>query len=166
VRHFGALVPAAEALESSHPQAAAILYRALIDDILTRARSPAYGYAARYLARLDALADQMGSSPDLPDHETVLGQAEGGARTQDGVLEPREPLVSELSGNRPEQSQIGVDCAAHPSIAVGMRSAACARPPLPPRWLGADRGVAAVTALRLSLTAGNTPWQHAPAPQL
>jgi hypothetical protein len=63
-------VPAAEALESGHPAAAAVLYRALVDDILTRARSPAYGHAARYLARLDALADQMGSTPGLPDHET------------------------------------------------------------------------------------------------
>ncbi len=58
-RHYGVLVPAAEALEEKHPAAATVLYRALIDDILARARSPAYGHAARYLARLDALADRL-----------------------------------------------------------------------------------------------------------
>src|SRR4051812_35607566 len=40
-RHYGALAPAAEALEENHPAAATVLYRALIDDILARARSPA-----------------------------------------------------------------------------------------------------------------------------
>lgn len=53
-RHYGALVPAAESLEHDHPVAATVLYRALIDDILARDRSPAYGHAARYLAKLDA----------------------------------------------------------------------------------------------------------------
>jgi hypothetical protein len=68
-RHYGALVPAAEALEEAYPAAATVLYRALINDILVRARSPAYGHAARYLARLDALADRIDPSPDLPDHD-------------------------------------------------------------------------------------------------
>ena len=68
-RHYGALVPAAEALEDSYPAAATVLYRALLDDILVRARSPAYGHAARYLARLDALADRITPAPDLSDHE-------------------------------------------------------------------------------------------------
>ena len=68
-RHYGALIPAAEALEDSYPAAATVLYRALIDNILSRARSPAYGHAARYLARLDMLADRIDPSPDLPDHD-------------------------------------------------------------------------------------------------
>jgi hypothetical protein len=60
----GLLAPAAEALEDVEPRAASVLlYRALIDDILQRARSPAYGHAARYLARLDALA-ASGASPE------------------------------------------------------------------------------------------------------
>src|SRR5829696_8952461 len=67
-RHYGALAPAAEALEEKHPAAATVLYRALIEDILARARSPAYGHAARYLARLDALADGIERMPGLPDH--------------------------------------------------------------------------------------------------
>ena len=67
-RYYGALVPAAEALEDVHPAAATVLYRALIDDILARARSPAYGHAARYLARLEALAERVEPLPDLPGH--------------------------------------------------------------------------------------------------
>ena len=67
-RRYGALVPAAEALEDAHPAAATVLYRALIGDILTRARSPAYGHAARYLGRLDALAPRVEPLPDWPDH--------------------------------------------------------------------------------------------------
>lgn len=66
-RHYGALAPAAEALEEKYPAAATVLYRALIDDILNRARSPAYGHAARYLARLGVLAQEVERTPDL-DH--------------------------------------------------------------------------------------------------
>jgi hypothetical protein len=41
------------------------------DTITRRCRSSSPGHTtARYLARLDALADQMGSTPGLPDHET------------------------------------------------------------------------------------------------
>lgn len=69
-RHYGALVPAAETLEHDHPVAAMVLYRALIDDILARARSPAYGHAARYLAKLGALgAGDIGASCGLIDHQ-------------------------------------------------------------------------------------------------
>ncbi len=68
-QHYGLLVPAAEALEHDHPAAATVLYRALLDDILTLARSQAYGHAARYLAKLANL-----DTTDLPargvvDHE-------------------------------------------------------------------------------------------------
>lgn len=78
-RHYGALVPAAEALEEAHPEAATVLYRALIDDVLSRARSPAYGHAVRYLTRLDALADRIKTS-DLSDHthyQAELSKAHG-----------------------------------------------------------------------------------------
>jgi len=74
-RHYGALAPAAEALEEKHPAAATVLYRALIDDILARARSPAYGHAARHLARLDALADRLERpAPEAPDHATYKAE--------------------------------------------------------------------------------------------
>lgn len=61
-RHYEILSAAAQTLEADHPLAATILYRALLDDILARARSPAYGHGARYLAKLDALAAQKDSS--------------------------------------------------------------------------------------------------------
>jgi len=79
---YGLLAPAAEALEDVEPRAASVLlYRVLIDDILRRARSPAYGHAARYLARLDALdASGAAADPSSADHDTYrrnLRQAHG-----------------------------------------------------------------------------------------
>ena len=74
-RHYGALAPAADALDEPHPAAATVLYRALIGDILARARSPAYGHAARYLARLDALAERDGTSTSVrPNHAAYRGE--------------------------------------------------------------------------------------------
>lgn len=53
------LAPAADILEHDHPLAATILYRLLLDDILGRAKSAAYGHGTRYLAKLDALAPMI-----------------------------------------------------------------------------------------------------------
>lgn len=64
------LVPAAEALEASEPLAAARLYRLLVDDILERGRSAAYGHGARHLATLDALALRLEPGALTPDHAT------------------------------------------------------------------------------------------------
>jgi len=50
------LAPAADLLVHDHPLAATILYRSLLDDILGRAKSAAYGHGARHLAKLDAIA--------------------------------------------------------------------------------------------------------------
>jgi uncharacterized Zn finger protein len=55
------LPPIAQALEHEYPAAATVIYRALIDNILSRARSKAYGHAARYLAKLAALARECGT---------------------------------------------------------------------------------------------------------
>lgn len=49
------LAPAADLLKHDYLLASTILYRALIDDILGRAKSAAYGHGARHLAKLDAL---------------------------------------------------------------------------------------------------------------
>ncbi|MGC1863132.1 MAG: DUF6880 family protein [Methylocystis sp.] len=68
-RHYGLLVPAAETLEPDHPTEATILYRALLDDILDRARSPAYGYGARYLAKLDVMAPHVDGAVGIETHE-------------------------------------------------------------------------------------------------
>jgi hypothetical protein len=72
--------PAAETLELDHPLAATILYRALLDDILGRARSPAYGHAARYLEKLDALAAHGDSASSIDPHHAyraALSQKHG-----------------------------------------------------------------------------------------
>jgi hypothetical protein len=69
-RHYEVLLAAAETLEPDHPVAATILYRALLDDILNRARSPAYGHAARYLEKLDALAAHGDAASSIASHET------------------------------------------------------------------------------------------------
>jgi len=65
-------------LEHEHPLAATILYRALLDDILARARSKAYGHGARYLTKLTAIASQADADPDRPkdvvDNATYLAE--------------------------------------------------------------------------------------------
>ncbi len=79
-RHYEALLAAAEALEPDHPLAATILYRALLDDILNRARSPAYGHAARYLEKLDALAAHGDAASSIDPHHAyraALSQKHG-----------------------------------------------------------------------------------------
>lgn len=55
-RNYEILASAAGALTEHHPLAATILFRSLLLDILERARSNAYGHAARYLEQLDTLA--------------------------------------------------------------------------------------------------------------
>ena len=63
-------------LEHKHPLAATILYRALLDDILARARSKAYPHGAKYLRKLALLAED--ADPARPsgqvDHATYLAQ--------------------------------------------------------------------------------------------
>lgn len=66
----------AKLLEHDHPLAATILYRALLDDILDRARSKAYGHGAKYLNKLTRLAEE--SDPARPgtmsDHAAYLAK--------------------------------------------------------------------------------------------
>jgi hypothetical protein len=75
-RHYYALLPAAQALEDRHPAAATILYRALLSDILSRAKSATYAYGAQYFARLNDLApasDALGI-PNLSKHDTFKAE--------------------------------------------------------------------------------------------
>ncbi|WP_156386845.1 DUF6880 family protein [Aureimonas sp. Leaf454] len=58
-RNYEILASAADALTEHHPLAATILFRSLLLDILKRARSNAYGHAARYLEQLNALAPRV-----------------------------------------------------------------------------------------------------------
>ena len=75
-RRYEVLVPAAEALEHTQPAAATILYRALLTDILCRAKSAAYTHAARYLTRLDDLAANTDAAaiPDISTHATFKAE--------------------------------------------------------------------------------------------
>ena len=63
-------------LEHDHPLAATILYRALLDNVLDRARSKAYGHGAKYLGKLGLLAGE--ADPIRPsgmvDHATYLAK--------------------------------------------------------------------------------------------
>jgi hypothetical protein len=69
-RNYEILSDAATALEGEFPLAATVLYRALLGDILGRARSPAYGHGARHLARLAALSAQVDwRNAGLDDHQ-------------------------------------------------------------------------------------------------
>ncbi|MBF0325297.1 MAG: hypothetical protein HQL42_09505 [Alphaproteobacteria bacterium] len=68
-RNYEILSEAAEMLEDESPLASTILYRALLNDILDRKRSPAYGHGARHLARLGHLAN------DLPEEMPIDGHA-------------------------------------------------------------------------------------------
>ncbi len=67
-RHYDVLAEVAPVLEADFPLAATVLYRALLDDILTRAKSAAYGHGARHLARLEALAPDIKDWNDLENH--------------------------------------------------------------------------------------------------
>ncbi|WP_342152180.1 DUF6880 family protein [Methylorubrum sp. SB2] len=71
-RNWEVLAPAADALAPDHPLAASLLYRALIDDILERARSNAYGHAARDLAKLGMLAEEVEPGDLEPDHDAYV----------------------------------------------------------------------------------------------
>lgn len=71
-RHYGALGDTAAALEGDFPLAATVLYRALLDAILARAKSPAYGHGARYLARLGELAGRLPEDAGQESHTTYI----------------------------------------------------------------------------------------------
>lgn len=75
-RDWHVLPKVAGTLGHEYPLAATILYRALLDDILARARSKAYGHGARYLEQLTGLAKDTDADPARPaglvDHATYL----------------------------------------------------------------------------------------------
>jgi hypothetical protein len=86
------LRPAAEAFEEDHPAAATVLYRALLERIIGRGPSEAYGYGAAYLARLSALAARPGGNDGLMSHDAfVVGlRKEYGSRYRFWELVPPE----------------------------------------------------------------------------
>jgi len=80
-RRYDILQPAAEALEERHPRAATILYRIMIDRVLERGASAAYGHAARNLGKCADLAgrvdwDGLGLEPHA-DYVAALQRRHG-----------------------------------------------------------------------------------------
>jgi hypothetical protein len=78
-RDYGTLVPLAQALETKGLwMGATVVYRALLIGILNRAYAPAYHHAARYWARLAALAPNFTG----PRHLESPGVFEAGIRVK------------------------------------------------------------------------------------
>ena len=90
-------------LEHDHPLAATIIYRALLDNILDRARSKAYGHGTKYLGKLDLLAGE--ADPIRPsgmiNHATYLAKLKSahprksGFWARIGDSHPKAPQESE-----------------------------------------------------------------------
>lgn len=82
--YYDWLLPVADAMAvTAHPLAASVVYRALIESILEKARSKIYHYAVRYLKRLDLLSPQVSDWKSIPDHAAYLEhlQAKHGRKT-------------------------------------------------------------------------------------
>ena len=71
-RSYYDLQPAAKRLQTDWPLEATILYRALIEDIVERARSKSYSHAVRYMKVLEKLSPQIDNWMELPTHETYF----------------------------------------------------------------------------------------------
>lgn len=68
--YYQNLLPLAEAMETEgRALAATILYRALLDSILRRARTKTYYYGARYLKKLDRFARRISDWSGFDDHD-------------------------------------------------------------------------------------------------
>ncbi len=66
------LVPAAETLSERHPLAATLALRAMIDFMLTNARSKRYGYAAEHLRACAELADKIEDFGAFETHDAYV----------------------------------------------------------------------------------------------
>jgi len=67
---YGSLLPLAEAMETAERHlVATVVYRALLDSILRRARAKTYPHGARYLKKLDGLAQSVSDWRGLVDHK-------------------------------------------------------------------------------------------------
>jgi len=74
---YDVLLKVAQALTEPHPAQAWILYKALTINILDEGRYKAYPHAARYLMRMEELADTAGIQPHQAEFVTSLRQAHG-----------------------------------------------------------------------------------------
>ncbi|MDY0261892.1 DUF6880 family protein [Syntrophotalea acetylenica] len=73
--HYQFLLPLAETFESlARPLTASLLYLALLDSILRRARTTTYGHGVRYLHKLDLLAQTVNDWRDIEPHTVYVEQ--------------------------------------------------------------------------------------------
>jgi hypothetical protein len=73
--HYQFLLPLAETFESlARPLTACLLYRALLDSILHRARTTTYGHGVRYLHKLDLLAKTVSDWGNIEPHTVYVEQ--------------------------------------------------------------------------------------------
>ncbi len=91
-RDWHVLPEVAETLEHEYPLAATILYRALLDDVLARARSKAYGHGARHLRQLGLIAEAAEADParqgtGIVTHETYLAEISSVHKRKSGFWE-------------------------------------------------------------------------------
>jgi len=73
-RDYGRLRPAAEALAERYPAAATLLHRALAEDVLQRASSRQYQYAARDVRSCEGLAPFMQNDAELETHNAFMAR--------------------------------------------------------------------------------------------
>ncbi|UOA27137.1 DUF6880 family protein [Pseudosulfitobacter sp. DSM 107133] len=93
-------------LEHDHPLAATILYRALLDSILDRARSKAYGHGAKFLGKLALLAQEVDAirPGTMTDHLTYVAKLKkahprkSGFWTRVGGGDPKMPQETAARG--------------------------------------------------------------------
>lgn len=72
---YGSLLPLAETMATQQrPLGATILYRALLDSVLRRARAKTYPHGVRYLKKLDRLAISITDWQQFDDHVTYTQQ--------------------------------------------------------------------------------------------
>jgi len=71
---FEYLTPAADALAESHPLAATLVLRAMIDFALNAARSKRYRHAARHLATCAELAPRIEDFGAFETHEAYVAR--------------------------------------------------------------------------------------------
>ena len=73
-RDYGRLRPAAEALAERYPAAATLLHRALAKDVLQRASSRQYQYAARDVRSCEGLAPFLPNEAGLETHDAFMAR--------------------------------------------------------------------------------------------
>ncbi|WCT80029.1 hypothetical protein PQ457_18390 (plasmid) [Novosphingobium humi] len=78
------LTPAAESLEQSHPLAATLILRSMIDFSLDRAKSKRYGHAARHFQTCLYLAKRIDAFGEHGDHDAYIAKLKAGHSRKSG----------------------------------------------------------------------------------